>query len=62
MTRTIMEDFLSVHFDAILGFFTGIFAGGFGVHLYKKKNSDNTNINHVNTGGGDFAGRDIHKK
>lgn len=57
-----MEDFLSVHFDAILGFFTGIFAGGFGVHLYKKKNSDNTNINHVNTGGGDFAVRDIHKK
>lgn len=56
-----MEDFFSAHFDAIISGIIGLITGGFGVRCYYKKNSDNSNINNVNTGGGDFAGRDMHK-
>lgn len=57
-----MEDFLSTHLDAIVSGIVGLLTGGISVHFIKKKNSDNTTIDHVNTGGGDFAGRDMHKK
>lgn len=57
-----MEDFLSTHLDAIVSGIVGLLTGGISVHFIKKKNSDNTTIDHINTGGGDFAGRDMHKK
>lgn len=57
-----MEDFFSAHLDAVISGVVGLIAGGIGIHFLEKKNSDNTNIDHVDTGGGDFAGRDIHKK
>lgn len=57
-----MEAFLSAHLDAIISAILGLLTGGIAVHFHEKKNSDNTTIDHVNTGGGDFAGRDMHKK
>lgn len=57
-----MEEFFSAHLDAVITAIAGLLAGGIGVHFIEKKNSDNTSIDHVNTGGGDFAGRDMHKK
>lgn len=62
ITYTIMEAFLSAHLDAIISAILGLLTGGIAVHFHEKKNSDNTRINRVNTGGGDFAGRDMHKK
>lgn len=56
-----MDVFLSAHLEAIISGIVGLIAGGIGVHIFEKKNSDNTNIDHVDTGGGDFAGRDMHK-
>lgn len=56
-----MENFLSTHLEAIISGIVGLLAGGIGVHFFEKKNSDNTKIEHVETGGGDFAGRDMHK-
>lgn len=57
-----MENFISTHLDAIISGIIGLLTGGISVHFWEKKNSDNTTIDHVNTGGGDFAGRDMHKK
>ena len=53
-----MIQFLVEHFESILSFIAGLFAGGF--ISYKYTNS--SKISDVNTDGGDFAGRDMNKK
>jgi hypothetical protein len=57
-----MYQFLTNHADAIISAIIGLFTGGFVVHFYEKRNSDNTTTNQSNIrAGGDVAGRDIKK-
>lgn len=49
-------------FIKILLFIVGCLAGGISVHLYYKRNCNNSNISQKNiNAGGDVAGRDIKK-
>lgn len=57
-----MIEFITNHFEAILSFFGGCFAGGIGVHFFDKKICNNTHTTQKNIkADGDIAGRDINK-
>lgn len=53
----------SIILDSIIKFIAGCVAGGIAVHFFEKRNCDNVNFkdNDIQTGGGDFAGRDMNK-
>lgn len=58
-----MEQFLAEHFDAIVTLILG-FLGGFAfvkVSTKKKDSNEANQYKNIDTGGGDFAGRDITK-
>lgn len=57
-----MVNFISNHFEAIVSAIVGFVSGGITMHIYHKKNSDNTKTIQKNIKvGGDIAGRDINK-
>lgn len=57
-----MEQFLAQHFDAIVTLIVGFLGGGALVKYTSKKDSNKSNkYEKINTGGGDFAGRDMKK-
>lgn len=57
-----MEQFIANHLDAVFSAIIGLITGGFAVHFFEKKNSDNTTTTQSNIrAGGDVAGRDIMK-
>jgi len=57
-----MEQFFSEHFDAIVTLVLGFIGGKYSVNLFKKKDSNESNtLRDIDTGGGDFAGRDMNK-
>lgn len=57
-----MEQFFVDHFDAIVSLIVGFLGGGAFVKYTTKKDSNKSNkYDHINTGGGDFAGRDMSK-
>lgn len=53
-----MIQFFNDHFESILTFIAGLCTGGFISYKYTSSNK----ISKIDTGGGDFAGRDMHKK
>lgn len=58
-----MEQFFIEHFDAIVSLIVGFIGGGAVMKFTRKKDTNESNkIEHINTGGGDFAGRDMNKK
>lgn len=58
-----MEQFFAEHFDAILTLIVGFIGGGAFVKYTSKKDTNELNkYDNINTGGGDFAGRDMNKK
>lgn len=58
-----MVEFFTNHFEAILSFIGGCFAGGIGVHFFNKKNCNNsyTTQKDISNSTG-IAGRDITMK
>lgn len=57
-----MNQFLSDHLEAIISAIIGFITGGFTIHFFDKRNSDNTITTQSNIkAGGDVAGRDIKK-
>lgn len=57
-----MEQFFAEHFDAIVTLIVGLIGGGALVKYTSKKDSQESNkFEDIDTGGGDFAGRDMHK-
>lgn len=57
-----MEQFLANHFDAIVTLIMGLLGGGALVkYTCQKDNQESNKFEDINTGGGDFAGRDINK-
>jgi hypothetical protein len=57
-----MEQFITDHFDAIVSLIVGILGGRIWGRYSNKEDSNNSNrFKKINTGGGDFAGRDIKK-
>ena len=57
-----MEQFFAEHFDAIVSLIVGFFGGGALVKYTSKKDTNDSNkYDNIDTGGGDFAGRDMHK-
>lgn len=57
-----MMDFFSNHLESIITLILGFIGGGLTFKLTCKKDSNKSNqYDGINTGGGDFAGRDMHK-
>ncbi len=57
-----MEQFFVEHFDAIVTLIVGLLGGGALVKCTSKKDTNESNkYDNIDTGGGDFAGRDMHK-
>lgn len=57
-----MEQFFAEHFDAIVTLIVGFLGGGALVKFTSKKDSNESNkYEGIDTGGGDFAGRDMNK-
>lgn len=57
-----MEQFFVEHFDAIVTLIVGFLGGGALIKYTSKKDTNESNeYKDINTGGGDFAGRDMHK-
>lgn len=55
-------EFLANHLDAIITLIVGLITGGLVMNYKCKKDSNDKNhYDHVTTGGGDFAGRDMKK-
>ena len=57
-----MEQFFINHSDAIVTLIVGFLGGGALVKYTSKKDANQSNeYRNINTGGGDFAGRDVNK-
>lgn len=57
-----MGHFFAEHFDAIVTLIVGLLGGGAIVKYTSKKDANRSNgYRNINTGGGDFAGRDVNK-
>lgn len=57
-----MEQFIAEHFDAIVTLVVGLLGGGALVKYTSKRDTNESNkYKDINTNGGDFAGRDMHK-
>lgn len=57
-----MENFFAEHLDAIVTLIVGLLGGGALVKFSCKKDSNESNkFEGIDTGGGDFAGRDMNK-
>lgn len=57
-----MAQFFADHFDAIVTLIVGFLGGGALVKFTSKKDSNESNkFEGIDTGGGDFAGRDMNK-
>lgn len=57
-----MEQFFADHLDAIVTLIIGLFGGGALVKYVSKKDTQESNkFESIDTGGGDFAGRDMNK-
>lgn len=57
-----MEQFFAEHFDAIVTLIVGFLGGGALVKFTSNKDSNESNkFEDIDTGGGDFAGRDMNK-
>ena len=58
-----MEQFFAEHFDALVTLIVGVVGGKiWGKYSYKKDSNKSNKYEHINTGGGDFACRDMNKK
>lgn len=58
-----MEQFFVDHFDAIVTLIVGFIGGGAVVKFTCRKDiNESNNYKDIDTGGGDFAGRDMIKK
>lgn len=57
-----MGHFFVEHFDAIVTLIVGLIGGGIWGKYSNKEDSNKSNkYNNIQTGGGDFAGRDMNK-
>lgn len=55
-------EFLANHLDAIITLIVGFVTGGAVMKIKIKNDSNKSNhYDHISTGGGDFAGRDMKK-